>query len=323
MDNDLARSRLVVCVITRGRTASLLRLLDALAGLQKPPHVEMTVVVVENDRQAAMREEVQRRSRPDCRFVHGLQPALGIPFARNTALQMALDAQASYVAFVDDDEVPSDDWLVVLWDKVRAGGYDLVGGPVEPVAVQAARTWCERQLLTGLQAQAVDARRKALVRCRQGREAEQFVATNNWMARGDFLRQHALVFDESMGFSGGTDLKFYRELQRAGGRVGWCDAAVVREGYAPGRLTLGYQYRRARDQAVSNFQVRYPQVTGLVVVRGLAYSAGKMLRALGWLVLLPVLRGTALVQSMRGAGQAVGRWRALRGRSSDHYRSVV
>jgi glycosyltransferase involved in cell wall biosynthesis len=323
MNFELSQGRLVVCVITRGRAASLFRLLDALERLPSPPDVDVAVVIVENDNSATMRDEVQRRSRPDRRFVHGLQPALGIPFARNAALRMALDAQASYVAFIDDDEVPTDNWLLVLWEKACSGRYDLVGGPVEPVAVEPPRTWTEQQLLAGLQAQAADSRRKASLRCSQGREAEQFVATSNWMARGDFIRQHGLAFDESMGFSGGTDLKFYRELRRAGGRVGWCDAAVVQEGLAPGRLTLGYQYRRARDQAVSNFGVRYAQVRGVLVVRGLAYCAGKMLRAVGWLMLLPVFRGTALVQSTRSAGQAVGRWRALRGSRSDHYRSVV
>lgn len=321
--NDVVDAQLVVCVATRGRAASLQKLLEVLQNLQQPVGTRAAIVVVENDHQGCMREAVQRRSSPCRIFTYGLQPQLGIPFARNTALKLALDAGADYIAFIDDDELPSSDWLVALWNKASGGGYDLVGGPVEPVLVELPRSWIGLQLWNGLRLQKKDSRRKALTRCLEGREDALFIPTSNWMVRSAFLRQHRLDFDESMGFSGGTDLKFYRELKRAGGRVGWCDAAVVHEGLPIGRLTLAYQYRRARDQAVSNFQVRYPLITSQLLLKGLTYSLGKMLLALGWLLLSPATRGAGLFQSVRSLGQAVGRWDALRKRQSEHYRSVV
>lgn len=314
---------LVVCVATRGRAASLRKLLDTLEYLPAPAGTTVTVVVVENDHQGCMRDAVQRLFRPDRCFVYGLQPRLGIPFARNAALRLALDEGGDYIAFIDDDEWPSSDWLVALWDKACGGRYDLVGGPVEPVLDEPPRSWIASQLWNGLRMQKADSRRKAFSCCQEGAEDAIFIPTSNWMVRGAFLRQHGLAFDESMGFSGGTDLKFYRELKRAGGRVGWCDPAVVQEGLSPGRLTLTYQYRRARDQAVSNFQVRYQVVTAPLVLKGLTYSLGRMLSAFGWLLLIPVSRGAGLFQSVRSLGQAVGRWDALRKRQSEHYRSVV
>lgn len=321
--NHSVEALLVVCVATRGRAVSLQKLLDTLEHLPSPVGAEVAIVVVENDHDGRMRDEVQRRSRADRRFVYGLQPTLGIPFARNAALQLALDAEADYIAFIDDDEVPASDWLVALWAKAGGGGYDLVGGPVEPILVDPPGSWVASQLWQGLRMQKADSRQKALSRCLEGREDALFVPTSNWMVSSAFLRQYRLGFDESMGFSGGTDLKFYRELKRVGGRVGWCDSAVVQEGVSGGRLTLAYQYRRARDQAVSNFQVRYPQVTGPLVLKGLTYSFGRMLSALGWLLLIPASNGAGLFQSVRSLGQAVGRWDGLRKRQSDHYRSVV
>lgn len=321
--NHVVHPLLVVCVATRGRATTMQKLLDALEHLRLPAATRAAIVVVENDHQGCMRDAVQRRSRPDRSFLYALQPKLGIPFARNSALQLALDAGADYIAFIDDDEVPTSDWLVALWDKASGGDYDLIGGPVEPVLFEPPRSWIASQLWHGLRSQKAESRRKDLSRYLKGREDSVFIPTSNWMVRSAFLKQHQLDFDESMGFSGGTDLKFYRELKRAGGRVGWCDAAVVHEGLPTGRLTLAYQYRRARDQAVSNFQVRYPRVTGLLVLKGLAYSLGKMLLALGWLLLIPASRGIGLFQSVRSLGQAVGRWQALRKRKSEHYRSVV
>lgn len=319
----MAGARLAICVITRGRATTLPHLLDDLVRLERPDGVALVVVVVENEPQPCLEEEVRLRSRPDLGLVYGWQPALGIPFARNLALRLALDTGADYIAFVDDDEVPAASWLVAMWNKVRDGVYDLVGGPVEPFAASAPTTWTARQVLAGLRTREAGARRKALLRTGAGREADQFVATHNWVVRSAFLMAHGLAFDEQMGFSGSTDLKFYLALRRAGGRVGWCDAALVREGISPERLTLGYQYRRARDQAVSNFRVRHPRTTVALVARGIVYSAGKLAQALGWLALLPLLRGAVLLPAVRNAGQAAGRWNALRGKRSNHYRLLV
>ena len=319
----VADARLAVCVATRGRTNSLLVLLNALERIQAPVGTQTVVVVVENDRYGSLREEVQRRSRAGHKFMYGLEPRMGIPFARNLALRLAMTEGADYIAFIDDDEVPEHNWLAALWDKVRTGQYDLVGGPVEPFVSDTPRSWFSRQIWFGLLEQSDTSRKKAMCKSLEGLEHTIFVPTSNWMVRSDFVRQHALEFDESMGFSGGTDLKFYRELVRIGGRVGWTDAALVKEGLSHGRLTIGYQYRRARDQAVSNFHVRHPRITVPLFFRGLIYSLGKLITAFFWLILLPLYRGKALLRSVKGFGQAVGRWHAIHNRYAEHYRTVV
>lgn len=319
IDVPVVKTRLAICVITRGRATSLRHLLDGLAQLQRPVGLAPAIVVVENETQAVLEDDIRKRSRSDLPFVYGWQPVLGIPFARNLALELALGTGVDYIAFLDDDEVPSDVWLAAMWDKLRGGEYDLVGGPVEPVAASVPVTWCARHLLAGLRVQEAHTRLKARLRTARGRETDQFVATNNWVVRSSFILENGLAFDERMGFSGSTDLKFWQELKRAGGQVGWCDAALVRESVSSDRLTLAYQYRRARDQAVSNFRVRHPHITPVLVLRGLVYSAGKLVRALASLMWLPVSRGASLLPAVRSAGQAVGRWHALRGRHSNHY----
>lgn len=315
--------RLAICVATRGRADSMIILLDRLECLSSPVDVELFVVVIENDDSSNLREEVLRRSSENRQFIHGLQPKLGIPYARNSALRVAIEEKADYIAFLDDDELPSEDWLIALWEKAKNNSYDLVGGPVEPMPAVSATSWASKQMLLGLLRQSQLSRRKALSKCASGQENDIFIPTSNWMARSAFMLQHRLEFDESMGFSGGTDLRFYRELKRAGGRIGWCDTALVRERLSAKRLSVGYQYRRARDQATSNFQVKNPRVTPKIVVKGIFYCAGKFFSALVLLPFVPMSKEGGFYQMIRSLGQSVGRFKALLGRKSDHYQRIV
>ena len=62
---------------------------------------------------------------------YALEPIVGIPYARNRALEMAMAAD-DLIAFLDDDEVPSEQWLAELLRVWREYSADVVFGPVQP-----------------------------------------------------------------------------------------------------------------------------------------------------------------------------------------------
>ncbi|GAA3693052.1 hypothetical protein GCM10023081_33020 [Arthrobacter ginkgonis] len=190
-----------------------------------------SVLVIDNDPEASARQTVQRiadLSGPEVRYVH--EPRPGIAAARNRALREAGDARL--LVFIDDDEVPSENWLNHLLRLYRSTGAAAVVGPVisefaaDPSPwVSAGDFFRRRRLPTGTE---VDV-----------------AATNNLLLDMQWIRNLELEFDERFGITGGSDTLFTRSLVSQGGRMVWCDEAMVVDMVPPGRLTRDWVLRRA------------------------------------------------------------------------------
>ena len=148
------------------------------------------------------------------------------------------------------------------------------------------------------------------------------IVTNNWLIRNSFLRRSNLRFDESLGVSGGSDVKFYREACRHGAKTGWAPKAIVKEKTSAERLSISYQYRRGRDQAISSYRIKNKKVTLRVVLNSISFSFVKLVSAIVlWILVLPTL-GKTLTDGIRSFGFAIGQIKALLGYKSTQYKSV-
>src|SRR3954468_4214546 len=112
---------ITVVLPTHRRPASLRRALDGVAR-QRDPGVPWDVVVVDND-------ATPSASLPPLPVAARVvwEPVLGASSARNRGIA---EATGSIVAFIDDDVVPDDDWLVELVRPLIDGMGDAVGGQV-------------------------------------------------------------------------------------------------------------------------------------------------------------------------------------------------
>lgn len=136
--------RISIGIITYLRPAGLERLLRSLNALTfEYPPPELDVVVVDNDPNASARA-VCERFRPASRWplTYVTEPRRGIPQARNRVVQEAADA--NFIAFIDDDEVPTPDWLNRLLHAQRTYSADVVSGPVLPVFPDEGMHWMAR-----------------------------------------------------------------------------------------------------------------------------------------------------------------------------------
>ena len=73
----------------------------------------------------------------------------------------------------------------------------------------------------------------------------EVAATNNLLLDLGRIRALGLEFDERFGLSGGSDTLFTRPLVARGGRMVWCDEAMVVDNVPAGRLTRDWVLRRA------------------------------------------------------------------------------
>lgn len=312
-----------VAVCTRGRPEMLRDVLRSLAALDLTGMDCRFIVVENNDVQtvAPIVAELIGRVGAD-RVDLLLEPRHGIAFARNHALDMALAAGVDALAFIDDDEIAEPQWLATLLREANNRSLHLVGGPVgmQPAAPDA--TAMERMIWRGLDARCRANEAKSRRRLAGKRDDRITITTGNWLADLDFIRTKGLRFDDEHALSSGEDTVFFRALRKAGGRTGWTPDAAAFENWPRDRLTLDYQFRRARDQALARHRTKYPDVGPRVTL----ISAGLVLFKIfgGFVRAVQALfdSGASLVRSARAFGAALGIIDSLRGRESRHYETV-
>lgn len=217
----------VVAVLTYQRPADLAQLLPLLERQTRSlsETASATVLVIDNDPAGEARSQVELTS---AKYVH--EPHPGISAARNRALAETVDADV--LVFIDDDERPHEDWLRSLLSTMAASAAVAVVGPVvstfeaEPSPwVRAGRFFERRRLPTG--------------------SVLDVAATNNLLLDRRWVETTGLRFDERFGISGGSDTLFTRQLVQCGGRMVWCDEAVVDDRVPASRSTARWVLQRA------------------------------------------------------------------------------
>ena len=98
-----------VCICTFKRPELLRELLDRLNDQRTDGLFAYCVVVADNDPEQSARPVATALSPTSrLRVTYCSEPRQNIALARNKALQ---HAEGDFIAFIDDDEYPEDDWL--------------------------------------------------------------------------------------------------------------------------------------------------------------------------------------------------------------------
>lgn len=316
--------KIVVSALTRRRPGMLGALIGSWAEMTLPADTEVICLIVENDDAPRSAEVVQAYDTlPNgavVRYVH--EPELGIPFGRNRAAKEAIAADATLLAFVDDDEVVARDWLVELIAAYRACDAVLIGGPL-----RVKKTDRELSCIDGLMDRCI-AQRYLRKETRAARRADLTgtpgvtIVTNNWLGETAIFTDHGIWFDEAMRFTGGTDSKLYAEVKSAGLPTAWAAKAAVYEEIPLERLSVAYQYKRGRDQSSTNYH-RKLEKKPAARLNMLVSVPIKIVIVAGLIVALPFTGGRTLLDVVRTSGWIAGRFDALLGRRSDLYKTVT
>lgn len=307
---------IVVAVLTYRRPDLLAALLRSYSRVVIPFDCRVQFLVVDNDAHAtALSTFTGWVDRPSAaRYV--VEPRLGIPVARNRALDEALAVGADALCFIDDDETPAPNWLVNLVDAWRQSGAHLVGGPVEVAASPASATFPQRIMNISLVARARRKRRHAARAAARG--GHFTVVTNNWLCDLRWLATARLRFDERLLMTGGSDTAFCMAAVAAGCRKAWAADAVVREVIPPDRLTIRYQFWRGMSQSITHYRMKAESRTTLHRLATLGIATVRVV--LGLLLLaVPVFGIGSFAIGIRSLGWAAGRIQALRGFQSNLY----
>jgi glycosyltransferase involved in cell wall biosynthesis len=124
------RDHICICICTYKRTELLRQLLKCLQEQRTDGLFDYSIVVIDNDSQMSGKTvigEWERNSSININYY--IEPERGISLARNRAVKMA---KGDFLALIDDDEIPTADWLISLYRAIGANKADGVLGPVLP-----------------------------------------------------------------------------------------------------------------------------------------------------------------------------------------------
>jgi glycosyltransferase involved in cell wall biosynthesis len=302
--------RVAVAVATRNRQAGLTR---ALAGLAKQQlsgcgiAVQMRVVVIDNDAagSAAAVCDALRPAYP-CPLVYAIEPEPGIVFARNRALELA--KEDDFIAFIDDDEVPADNWLAELFVVQQAYGAGVVFGPVPKFFPEAVPKWVSEGSLFPTP------RKKTGTVCLTG-------ATGNVLFSTRILKESGFRFDERFALSGGEDYEFFRRVNHAGYLMVWADEAVATEWIPRSRAKATWLLKRHfRYGSTAMSLTMFHSAAGRVLAAMIAL--GRVFVGITCALMFVPLGRRYSVKGLVWAGYGLGLLFGLSGRRFSEYRTI-
>jgi glycosyltransferase involved in cell wall biosynthesis len=225
-------------------------LLRLLAGLDRQvfslvPTPSISLVVVDNSPAGDALAACEARTAVwPVRYLH--EPRPGISHARNTALS-AVPERTDFIAMIDDDEVPADDWLDQLLHAQIRSGADIVVGPALPRFSEGTPDW--------VAATSFFIKPKNLQALRD-LDADPPAATCNVLVRASLLGTSGIGFDPALALSGGEDKLLFQALKMRGYRFAWTAQAQVREWIPPQRATLSYMWRESWRRGSVKFYIK-------------------------------------------------------------------
>ncbi len=223
-----------ICIATYRRPNGLARLLASLGKLrfEAGSEPQISVVIVDNDASGeriapVVEAAINKLAMPVFRHV---EPTRGLAAVRNACLDHA-PASSDFIAFVDDDEWVEPQWLAALLDKQRESKAPLIQGPVKPRFVSQPPAWLAA---TGVYE----------VGPFKDGEVLNYGATGNVLISREVLRESGARFHARFNLSGGEDVDFFGQLQRAGNAIVAAPRAIAFEEVPADRVSLRWALRR-------------------------------------------------------------------------------
>ncbi len=154
-------------------------------------------------------------------------PEKSIAAVRNAVLKKALEIDAQYVAFLDDDEYPKPDWILELYKTLTV--YSADASTSAPVPIEDGK----EQLLP------------YNVRRRKTGDIRKLCITNSVLFKIEIVKDSNIWFDTSYGLMTGEDIDFFTRAKMAGYKFVWCEKTLIYEHVQKNRESLSWKIDRA------------------------------------------------------------------------------
>ncbi|MEE9415500.1 MAG: glycosyltransferase [Acidimicrobiales bacterium] len=261
-----------ICIATLDRPAQLAQLLSALGRLNPladadGSFLDVVVAVADNDPAGSAKPIVDGvGDEYPHRVLYQQVREPGVVYARNASILLAGDVD--WLAFIDDDEVPAQDWLTQLLRTAIDNNAAVVAGPVPEHFEGAAPPW---YLDAGLDLPETQPTGSSIKRFGVG----------NALICSAALQDLAGPFDVRFNLTGGEDVHLGFLLQQRGHQMVWCEDAVATTLVPVERTEFRWVMRR-HFNAHRNYSRALRLTTGKRSWGEVSRSFARLLEALFW-----------------------------------------
>lgn len=222
---------ILIGVGTYNRNELLDNCLKSIANLIVPKDCQIRVVISDNnpDKRAYQIYEKFSENYPfEIYYEHESKKSIGA--VRNVVLKKAVEIDADYVAFLDDDEYPTPVWLDELYNTMIL--FEADGATSYPTPV-----------IDGVK-QIIPSNYK---RRKQGSVRKVF-CTNSVIFSTKIMKESDIWFDENFGLMTGEDIDFSSRASAKGYKFVWCNKELLYDIIPSNRETMEWKI----DRAVNN-----------------------------------------------------------------------
>jgi succinoglycan biosynthesis protein ExoM len=229
-----------VCVCTYKRPVLLARLLAGLISQATGGLFSYSIIVVDNDRRRSAENAVfscKKNSKVSIEYL--VEERQNVALARNKAID---NAKGELIALMDDDDFPSQDWLLNLFMAFQKSACSGVIGRISYKFNGVVSGWVKKISFFNL-------------KYKTGAILNRDMYTGNCLLDRRLFSSGNNYFLPELG-EGGEDAEFFYRMRKLGHNFIWCNEAVVYAPVPPERLRLKWLLRRALRYGIVDFKIK-------------------------------------------------------------------
>jgi GT2 family glycosyltransferase len=220
-----------IAVCTYGRPDQILNSLDKLSHLMNEDGLKLPVLIIDNNKENETKLAIKSILSASNNFQYIKEETVGLSHARNRAVR---ECKTEYIAFMDDDAFPNEDYFNELL-KMCKDGFDVAGGGQIPYSDLEMPSW---------------------YKTKQEIEYNTSLASGFNMAFRVSSLLNVGLFDPKLGMNGkktayGEDILPQVRIKKKGGKFIYNENLLVHHYIQPYKLTKKWQlissYAHGRD----------------------------------------------------------------------------
>ena len=234
--------KISICIATYKRFEMLSNCVLQINKLDIPTNVELNVIIVDGE-QATPKERIKHiKQISKFSLSYNISKKNGISSNRNQLMDFALEKNADYIAFIDDDEYPNKNWIFNLYTNLKKYNADVVRGGVNYIKPLNLNPKTPLYLIEYC--------------CSKSKSKKSgiyngAITSGNVLFRSKLIKKQKLYFDNSFDFMGGEDIDYFFRSKELGNIHAWENNAAVNETVLESRISLKYIFKRNFSVAIS------------------------------------------------------------------------
>ncbi|MFT4737629.1 MAG: succinoglycan biosynthesis protein ExoM [Cyclobacteriaceae bacterium] len=307
----MKKESIIIGLGTCLRPQMLANCLLSLCDLELPEAYQVKLMVIDNDESGSAQAVFNTLvSKLPMKAEYLIEKSRGIVHMRNRVLEKAVSEEASFIAFIDDDETVEPSWLIVMLKTLLHYDADVVDGAVERILPEGTPDWIVRGGFLKWSSRPTGTLR-------------QSGSTSTVLFKAKLITTWGLRFNAELNLSGSSDTYLFSQAYQLGAKIVWLNETLVKEYFPPSRATQAWILQRAFRRTNSKFirlslRIGYwPAAFQHVFIGLFQLFAGALLFVIVW-PLSKILQ----VQALRVFYKGLGTFNGILGKTYEEYKEI-